>query len=202
MPYLYRLFSAKEPIISGSFAEDVWALLKTRREECLWAIELHYTRWRRRIGCLKLLSCSAKEPLITGLFCGTWPMKIRHPIDSMAPFSFKCSIEQRTESMFLQHMPAHRHQTVSLGEHPATHCNTLQHTTSHCNTSASDCESNSESKHVRLEYSAPIMPFRTCAIRMYLSRHAIRTRLTRSAHNFEISHRRYAGVRKWIREWI
>jgi len=36
------------------------------------------TGWRRLIGFLKLRVISAKEPLIIGLFCGKWPVKIRH----------------------------------------------------------------------------------------------------------------------------
>jgi len=36
------------------------------------------TGWRRLIGCLKLQVISAKEPLIIGLFCRKWPVKIRH----------------------------------------------------------------------------------------------------------------------------
>ena len=39
------------------------------------------TGWRRCIGCLvSCTSLSAKEPLILGLFCGKWPIKIRHPV--------------------------------------------------------------------------------------------------------------------------
>jgi len=38
------------------------------------------TGWRRPIGCLKLQVVFAKEPLIIGLFCGKWPIKIRHPM--------------------------------------------------------------------------------------------------------------------------
>jgi len=36
------------------------------------------TGWRRLIGCLKLQVLLRKEPLIIGIFCGKWPMKIRH----------------------------------------------------------------------------------------------------------------------------
>jgi len=52
---------------------------------------LRTTGWRRSIGCL--ISCRlffAKEPLIIGLFCGRWPIKIRHPMGlrhPVAPFS-------------------------------------------------------------------------------------------------------------------
>ena len=43
------------------------------------------TGWRRPIGCLKLVSLSAKEPLIMGLFCGHWLLKIRHPMGLRHP---------------------------------------------------------------------------------------------------------------------
>jgi len=36
------------------------------------------TGWRRPIGCLKLQEVFATEPLIIGLFCREWPVKIRH----------------------------------------------------------------------------------------------------------------------------
>ena len=47
---------------------------------------LRTTGWRRSIGCL--ISCRlffAKEPLIIGLFCGRWPIKIRHPMGLRHP---------------------------------------------------------------------------------------------------------------------
>ena len=47
--------------------------------------EAHCTGWRRRLGCLKLHVISAKKPLIIGLFCGKWPVKIRHPMDLRNP---------------------------------------------------------------------------------------------------------------------
>ena len=46
------------------------------------------TGWRRPKGCL--ISCRSfftKEPLIIGLFCGKWPIKIRHPMTLRHPVS-------------------------------------------------------------------------------------------------------------------
>ena len=45
------------------------------------------TGWRRLIGCLKLQVICAKEPLILGLSCGKWPMRIRHPMTLRHPVS-------------------------------------------------------------------------------------------------------------------
>ena len=41
---------------------------------------IHSSVWRKCIECVSCWSLSAKEPLITGLFCGRWPIKIRHPM--------------------------------------------------------------------------------------------------------------------------
>jgi len=47
-----------------------------------WLIHMRHdsasTEWRRSIGCLKLRSFSTQVPLIVGLFCGKWPIKMRH----------------------------------------------------------------------------------------------------------------------------
>jgi len=43
------------------------------------------TGWRRPIGYLKLQAISRKEPLIIVVFCGKWPMKIRHPMGLRHP---------------------------------------------------------------------------------------------------------------------
>jgi len=48
------------------------------------------TGWRRLIGCLKLQVIFAKEPLIIRLFCGKWPMKIRHRMTRRHPVSSLC----------------------------------------------------------------------------------------------------------------
>jgi len=43
------------------------------------------------------LSCrsfSAKEPLIIGLFCGKWPIKIRHPMDLGHPVAMQLTFEK------------------------------------------------------------------------------------------------------------
>ena len=45
-----------------------------------------YIGWRKCIGCLiRCRSLFAKEPLIIGLFCGKWPVKIRHPMGLCHP---------------------------------------------------------------------------------------------------------------------
>jgi len=44
-----------------------------------------HTGWRRPIGCFKLQAFLAKEPLIIGLFCRKWPMKIRRPVTLRHP---------------------------------------------------------------------------------------------------------------------
>ena len=45
------------------------------------------TVWRRPIGCLMLQVIFRRRPLIIGLFCGNWPMKIRHPMTLRHPVS-------------------------------------------------------------------------------------------------------------------
>jgi len=44
-----------------------------------------YTGWRRPIGCLSLQVFATKEPLIIGLFCGKWPVKMIHPMGLRHP---------------------------------------------------------------------------------------------------------------------
>ena len=41
--------------------------------------------WRSLVGCLKLQVIFAQEPLIIGLFCRNWPIKIRHPMTLRHP---------------------------------------------------------------------------------------------------------------------
>jgi len=41
--------------------------------------------WRKPIGCLNCRSVLAWEPLIIGLFCGKWPIKIRYPMGLRHP---------------------------------------------------------------------------------------------------------------------
>jgi len=55
--------------------------------------EKRLTGWRSLIGCLlsqaifrkRATNYSAKEPLIIGLFCGEWPIHIRHPMGVRRP---------------------------------------------------------------------------------------------------------------------
>ena len=53
------------------------------------------TGWRRPIGCLKLQVICAKEPIIIGLFCGKWPIQIRHPMGLRHPVSCYTRTTQR-----------------------------------------------------------------------------------------------------------
>jgi len=46
-----------------------------------------HTGWSRPIDALSCRSLSAKEPLIIGLFCGKWPIKVRHPMGLRHPVS-------------------------------------------------------------------------------------------------------------------
>jgi len=68
---------------------------------------------------LDALSCRsffAKEPLIIWLFCGKWPMKIRHPVGLRHSVSADAYLSADTAT--------HRNTL----QHTATHRNTLQHT--------------------------------------------------------------------------
>jgi len=57
---------------------EVWVKLINRERDA--HTNEDGTGWRRPVGCLKLQSFSAKEPLITRLFCWKWPIEIRHPM--------------------------------------------------------------------------------------------------------------------------
>jgi len=50
-----------------------------------FVLQCFCTGWRRLIGCLKLQVIFTKEPLIIGLFCGTWLLKIRRPMGLRHP---------------------------------------------------------------------------------------------------------------------
>ena len=69
MPYLYRSFSAKEPLTIGLFGKVMQL-----------PFQLTYTYLLQSDR-----SFSAKEPQITGLFCGKWPVWIRHPMGLCHP---------------------------------------------------------------------------------------------------------------------
>ena len=93
--------------------------------------------WRRCMNALNCRSLFAKEPLIIGLFCGKWPMKMRHPMTLRHSVLVMCCdvllVPQETNNT-LQHITTHCNTSHTL-QHTATHCNTLQHITTHCNTS-------------------------------------------------------------------
>jgi len=58
------------------------------------------TGWRRLIGCSKLQVVFAKPPLIIGLFCGKWPVKIRHSMTLRHP-----CIASRAIYVMMQDLP-------------------------------------------------------------------------------------------------
>jgi len=94
-------------------------------------------------GAFSCRSLFAKEPLIVGLFCGKWPMNIRHP---MTPLSLQDGVKRhvlwgkshggRKESCDEERVrvSGKSHVLCNTLQHTSTHCNTLQHTATHCNT--------------------------------------------------------------------
>jgi len=86
----------KYTYISHSILERDDEILKTAGHTNTWIYVYIYTRstrkhtnihtgWRRPIHALSCRSFLAKEQLIIGLFCGKWPIKIRHPISLHHP---------------------------------------------------------------------------------------------------------------------
>jgi len=69
--------------------------------------------WQRPTVCLKLQVISAKEPLRTGLFCGKWPINLKHPLGFRRPVS----------TQFLPYCVFHIH--------ICTHTHTYSHTCIH-----------------------------------------------------------------------
>jgi len=70
--------------VMAFWVEDINRLRERAYLSYIMAV-LTDTGWRRPIACLKLQVIFAKEPLIIGLFCGIWPMKIRHPMGLRHP---------------------------------------------------------------------------------------------------------------------
>jgi len=71
----------------------------------LWSFYSVYStfsaEWRRPIGFLSLQVIVCKEPLITGLFCGKWPAKIRHPMSLRHPVAgglYNHSVKSRSST--------------------------------------------------------------------------------------------------------
>jgi len=94
----------------------------------------------RPVGCLICRSFFSKEPLIIGLFCGKWPVKIRHAMGLRLPVHVSlCLYMYAYTQITLNEEAARAHYTYckphcNTLQHTATHCNTLQHTATHCNT--------------------------------------------------------------------
>jgi len=64
------------------------------------------------IYALSCRSCSSKTPLIIGLFCRKWPIKIRHPIGLHHPLRKEASF-----AFVLVTVPLHRGVTLVWGRH-------------------------------------------------------------------------------------
>jgi len=69
--------------------------------------------WRKPIGCLSCRSISAKKPLIIGLFCGKWPVNIRHPMTLRQHSTMSCGIASRRCVIWLIHTCDTTHSYVS-----------------------------------------------------------------------------------------
>jgi len=78
MHFLYRSFSVKEPYNQWLFCEK-----RPATGGILWGFATLY-RWHVWHN-QELQVIFAKEPLIIELFCGKWPMKIRHPMGLRHP---------------------------------------------------------------------------------------------------------------------
>jgi len=126
-----------------------------------WPKGRHFQKSARYLICSIPNSCrslSAKKPLIIGLFCGKWPVKIRHLMGQLATWfalynqysayccsvlhcvAVCCSVLQCVALLY----------TISIGltlltiftsqicwfaiQHTSTHCNSLQHTAPLCTT--------------------------------------------------------------------
>jgi len=70
-------FPQKSPIISGSFAERTLQLKASYASSPPYAESSYRIMWVF-VTLYAALIHSAKKPLILGLFCGKWPLKIRH----------------------------------------------------------------------------------------------------------------------------
>ena len=69
------LFCRIQSLLQGSFAQETYNSMEpTNRSPPI-----------RHLVTLRCRSLSAKEPLILGLFCGKWPLKIRHPMTLRHP---------------------------------------------------------------------------------------------------------------------
>jgi len=68
----------------------------------------------------------AKEPLIIGLFCGKWAMKIKNI----------AIVDEHTQRNLLAISAAYSQVATHCNtpQHVETHCNTLRYTATHCNT--------------------------------------------------------------------
>jgi len=69
---------------------------KARRQPC--------TGWQRPIGCLSCRSFFAKEPLITGLFCGKRHIKKRHPMTLHHPVLYIKKKKRKSQERSFQNV--------------------------------------------------------------------------------------------------
>ena len=88
-------FVQKSPMIAGSFATNDLRLKASYGSSPHCTLNNDHEREREREitkgsrgvrKCIRYLACryfAAKEPWIMGLFCGEWPVKIRHPIATL-----------------------------------------------------------------------------------------------------------------------
>jgi len=67
-------------------AKEIYILREPTVRSHLISVYLR-TGWRRCIAALSCCSESSKEPLISGLFCGKWPINMRHPMHLCHPVS-------------------------------------------------------------------------------------------------------------------
>ena len=75
-------FPQKSHIIHGSFAERDLQLKASYGSSSLYTRHIILTN-----NALSRRFLSTKEPLIIGLFCGKWPIKMRHPMGLRHPVS-------------------------------------------------------------------------------------------------------------------
>ena len=109
------------------------------------------TRWRRPIGCAwSCRSFRGKEPLIIGLFCEKWPIKIRHPMGLCQPVVASDLLreserkrekerERERERDTRVHARKYTHTHTHTHTRTCTHAHTHAHTHTHTHTHTLTC---------------------------------------------------------------